>query len=261
MSVGPGDAVTMTGRFAHTAPCTDATCLAPDAFTWVRGYPSVSYGLNQCHAATSPASSPRLALPLRLDAIPPHLVGVTSYSTQLSQVTYDVTYDLWLHPTGTRRPCRSEGTLEILVWTDYNARALLPAGMRIGTATIPFAVGHVAHLGTQGWAVYASNIDRAGRTAPWGGTLWFVPGQTDRVSSGRVRVDLSAVFAAAERILTDVYAWPAPARHYWLDTAAFGLEYGPASGAPYGSGAARFSAQLSAYCLDVRSTLLNAPCG
>ena len=95
---------------------------------------------------------------MRLDAIPPHLIGVTAYSAQTSQVTYDVAYDLWLHQTGTRRPCRSQGTLEILVWTDYDARALLPAGMQVATASIPFAVDRVARPGSQAWSIYASNI-------------------------------------------------------------------------------------------------------
>jgi Glycosyl hydrolase family 12 len=261
MSVASSGAVTIKGHFARAAPCTDSACLAPSAFTWVRGYPNVLYGINQCHAATSPRPSPRLPLPLRVDSIPPHLIGVTTYSAQTSQITYDVTYDLWLHQTGTKRPCRSEGTLEILVWTDYDARALLPAGMQVGTASIPFAVARVARTGGQAWSIYASNIGRDGRTAPWGGTLWFVPGRSDVVDHGRVSVDLSAVLSVAERILQDNYGWPAVAQHYWLDTASFGVEFGPASGNPIDSGPSRFSARISAYCLDVRSTLLSAPCG
>jgi len=260
MSVGSNGAVTIEGQFAHTAPCTESACLAPSAFTWVRGYPNVLYGINQCYAGTSPPQSPRLALPMRLDSIPPHLIGVTAYATQTSQVTYDVAYDLWLHQTGTKRPCRSEGTLEIMVWTDYDARALLPASMQVGTANIPFAVDRVSRPGTQAWSIYASNIDRDGRTAPWGGTLWFVPGQAD-VGHGRVSVDLSAALSAAGRLLHDNYGWPELGQHYWLDTASFGVEFGPASGNPTDSGPSRFSAQISAYCLDVRSTLLDAACG
>ena len=149
MSVGSAGAVTIKGLFTRTAPCTESACLAPSAYTWVRGYPSVLYGVNQCHADTSPPKSPQLPLPMRLDSIPPHLIGVTAYSASTSQVTYDVAYDLWLHPTDTRRPCNSEGTLEIMVWTDYDARALLPAGMQVGTATIPSAVNGVARGNTQ----------------------------------------------------------------------------------------------------------------
>jgi hypothetical protein len=260
MSVAASGTVTVTGHFGRTAPCTSPACLAPSALTWVRGYPNILYGINQCHAGTSPRSSPRLPLPLRLDAIPAPLIGVTAYSARASQVTYDVTYDLWLHQTGTERPCRTEGSLEILVWTDYDARALLPAGMQVGTANIPAAVAQVARPATQLWSIYASNIDRDGRTAPWGGTLWFVPGQDDAVGQGRVSVDLSAVLSAAERILQDDYGWPGVAQHYWLDTASFGVEYGPASGNPVDSGPSRFSAQISAYCLDAGSTLLDAAC-
>lgn len=261
MSVGSAGAVTIKGLFTRTAACTESACLAPSAYTWVRGYPSVLYGVNQCHADTSPPKSPQLPLPMRLDSIPPHLIGVTAYSASTSQVTYDVAYDLWLHPTDTRRPCNSEGTLEIMVWTDYDARALLPAGMQVGTATIPSAVNGVARGNTQAWSIYASNIDRNGRTAPWGGTLWFVPDQADVVGHGRVSVDLSTVFSAAGVLLHDNYGWPALARHYWLDTASFGVEFGPASGNPVDSGPSRFSAQISAYCLDVRTTLLTAACG
>ena len=185
MSVGSGGAVSIQGRFARTAPCTAAACLAPSAYTWVRGYPNVLYGINQCYASTSPPQSPRLRFPMRLDSIPSPLVGVTSYSAQTSQVTYDIAYDLWLHQTGTTQPCRSQGTLEIMVWTDYAARALLPASLQVGTVAIPYALNGVTRPGTQAWAIYASNIDQDGRTASWGGTLWFVPSQAGTVSHGR----------------------------------------------------------------------------
>ena len=260
MSAGPGGAVTIRGRLARTPPCTGPGCLAAGADTWVRGYPDVLYGINQCHAGTSPPVSRRLRLPVRVDAIPPGLTGVTAYSARTSQVTYDLAYDLWLHPTGTRRPCRSEGTLEIMVWTGYDARALLPASMQAGTADIPSAVNGAARPAAQAWSVYASNIDSGGRTAPWGGTLWFVPDQADATSNGVVSVNLSAVLSAAGLLLHDSYGWPALGRHYWLDTVPFGIEYGPASGNPDGSGPARFSVRITAYCLDLRTTVQNATC-
>jgi hypothetical protein len=261
MSVGPSGAVTIKGSFTAGPPCTETTCLAPSAYTWVRGYPNVLYGINQCNAGTSPPESPLLPLPMRLDLLPPHLIGVTAYSAQASQVTYDVAYDLWLNDTGTKRPCRSEGTLEIMVWTDYDARALLPAGMQVGTANIPYAVDRTARPGTQAWSIYASNIDRNGRTAPWGGTVWFVLNRADVVGRGLVSVDLTAVLAAAGLLLRDNYGWPDLERHYWLDTVPFGVEFGPASGDPLDAGPSRFSAQISAYCLDVRTTLPDALCG
>jgi hypothetical protein len=260
MSVGSGGVVMIEGRFARTPPCAEPTCLAPSASTWVRGYPNVLYGIDQCRSGTSPPQSRRLPLPMRLDSIPPHLIGVTDYSAQTSQVTHDIAYDLWLHGTGTKQPCRSEGTLEIMVWTDYDARALLPASMQVGTADIPFAVDRVARPDTRAWSVYASNIDRGGRTAPWGGTLWFIPGRAGVVGHGLVSVDLSAVLSAAGRILHDDYGWPELGRHYWLDTASFGVEFGPASGDPMDSGPSQFSVQLSAYCLDVRSAPPDAAC-
>jgi hypothetical protein len=260
MSVGPHGSVAIEGNFASTPPCTESTCLAPSAYTWVRGFPSILYGINQCHAGTSPPESPRLPLPVRLASIPPNLIGVTAYSAHTSQITYDIAYDLWLHATGTKQPCRSEGTLEIMVWTDYDQRALLPASMQVGTASIAFAVDGVARPGTQAWSVYASNVDAGGRTAPWGGTLWFVPNRADVVGRGRVSVDLSAVLSAAGHLLHDNYGWPELRRHYWLDTAAFGVEFGPASGNPLDSGPTHFSVEISAYCLDVRSTVRNAAC-
>jgi hypothetical protein len=260
MSVSSGGAVTIEGHFASAPPCTAPSCLAPSAFTWVRGYPDVSYGISLCHAGTSPPSSPHLPFPMRVDSIPPHLIGVTAYSAQTSQVTYDIAYDLWLHQTGTKQPCTSEGTLEIMVWTDYDPQALLPASMQVGTANIPFAVDRVVHPGAGAWLVYASNVHRDGRTAPWGGSLWFVLDRGDVVGDGLVSVDLSAVLSAADLDLHNIYGWPALGRHYWLDSAPFGVEFGPASGNPYSSGPARFSVRISAYCLDVRSTLAHAAC-
>jgi hypothetical protein len=260
MSVGSGGAVTIEGSLASAPPCTGPSCLASNAGTWVRGYPDVSYGINQCHADTSPPASPRLPFPMRVDSIPPHLIGVTAYSAQASQVTYDIAYDLWLHPTGTKRPCLSEGTLEIMVWTDYDRQALLPPSMEVWGATIPFAVDQAVRPGTGAWSVYASNIYADGRTAPWGGTLWFVLDRGDIVSDGLVSVDLSAVLSTAGRIVHDVYGWPDLGQHYWLDTAPFGVEFGPASGNPMDSGPSRFSVRISAYCLNVRSTLSQAAC-
>jgi hypothetical protein len=260
MALGPRGAVTIEGRLAQAPPCTARACLAPSAYTWVRGYPNVLYGINQCHASTSPPVWRRLPLPIRVDSLPPRLIGVTAYSSDTSQVSYDIAYDLWLHPTGTKRPCRSEGTLEIMVWTAYDAQALLPATMQVGTAKIPYAVDRVARPGTQAWSVYASNIDTGGRTAPWGGTLWFVLNRADIVGHGLVSVDLRAVLSAASLLLRHDYGWPELGRHYWLDTVPFGVEFGPADGNPTGSGPARFSVRISAYCLDVRSTLPHATC-
>jgi hypothetical protein len=91
--------------------------------------------------------------------------------------------------------------------------------------------------------------------------LWFVLDHADVIGHGLVSVDLSAVLSAAGVLLHDNYGWPGLERRYWLDTVSFGVEFGPASGAPTDSGPSRFSAQISAYCLDVRTTLLDAACG
>jgi hypothetical protein len=260
MSVSPRGAVTIEGLFPSTPPCTASTCLAPSAFTWVRGYPDVSYGINQCHAATSPPESPRLPFPIRVDSIPAPLIGVTAYTADTSAVTYDVAYDLWLHPTGTKRPCMSDGTLEIMVWTDYDEKALLPPSLKVGTAGVPFAVDGVQRPGSHAWSIYASNIYGGGKTAPWGGTLWFVPGRADVVGHGQVSLDLTAVISAAGHLLRDDYGWPDLSRHYWLDSAPFGLEFGPASGNPMDAGPSKFWLRITAYCLDVGSRLSAAAC-
>src|SRR5262249_38301311 len=142
----------------------------------------------------------------------------------------------------------------------YSARAPLPPSLQVGTATIPFAVDGAVRSATRPWTIYASNIERDGRTAPWGGTLWFVPDRADVARSGRVSVDLSAVLWSAEHLLQENYGWPALGQHYWLDTASFGVEFGPPSGNPADSAATSFSARISAYCLDARSNVLDARC-
>ena len=213
MSVRSSGAVTIEGDFARTAPCTDSACLAPSAFTWVRGYPNVLYGINQCYARTSPRPSPRLPLPMRLDSIPRHLIGVTAYSAQTSQITYDVTYDLWLHPPA--RSGRADPRARSRYWygpTMTPERSCRPA-CRSGRPVSPSPSSGLPARAAQAWSIYASNIDRNGRTAPWGGTLWFVPSRADVVGHGRVSVDLSAVLSAAGRLLHDNYGWPELGQH------------------------------------------------
>lgn len=261
MSVTAKGSVRIDGALSEAPPCTEPACLAPSANTWVRGYPNVLYGINQCYARTSPAVSPDLPLPMQVASLPQPLIGTTAYSIEASNVTSDVTYDLWLHPTDTKEPCRTKGTLEVLVVTDYDARALPPASLEIGRASIPSAGGGTGGPHDRPWTVYASNIGSNGWTASWGGTLWFVPDRLDRVHRGRMSVDLSAVLASADRVLHDTYGWPSLTHHYWLDTVSFGIEFGPHSAEPYGSGPAVFSARISAYCLTARGTLSRPACG
>jgi hypothetical protein len=260
MSIGAGGAVSVESHFARTLPCTGSECLAPSANTWVRGYPNVLYGIDPCRADSSPRSTSQLPLPIRVDRIPPDLIGVTGYSSRASAAMYDAAYDLWLNPTDSSEPCRTTGTLELVVMTDYADGALPPDSLRVGTAEIPSAAGSAVRPGGQRWGVYATNIGGNGWTASWGGTLWFVPAREDTVERGRVSVDLGAVLAETGRLLETTFGWPEVANHYWLDTAAFGFEYGPPSGDPLDAGPSDFSARISAYCLAVGSTVGSARC-
>lgn len=260
MSVSSPGALAVRADFPSTPPCTQATCLAPSANTWVRGYPNVLYGINQCHTTTSPLESRILPLPMKVSAIASDLIGTTAYSSQTSRVTYDIAYDLWLNNSGTKRPCRTDGTVEVMVWTDYDARALLPESMQIGAASIPFAVDRVVEPGKQAWSIYVSNVYQRGQTAPWGGTVWLVLNQAYVVGKGTVSVDLSSVLSAVGALLKNNYGWSDFRKSYWLDSIPFGMEFGPQSATLTGTGSSYFSLKLSSYCLDVGTTLSDAAC-
>ena len=260
MSVSSSGAWGVKGDLAAAPPCTVSTCVASSANTWVRGYPSVVYGINQCHAGASPPVSPALPLPASVQSIPSDLIGTTTYSSQTPQATYDIAYDMWLSTSGTKTPCQTNGTVEIMVWTDYDAKALLPAGMKVGDASVPFAVNGTTDPGDQAWSVYASNVFPGGRTAPWGGTVWLVLNPTRIVSQGKVSVDLSAALGSVGTLLHDNYGWRPFASTYWLDTIAFGMEFGPPSGDAYDAGAARFSLNLTSYCLGVQTQVSKPAC-
>lgn len=256
---GPGELV-IRGSLASAPPCTGRSCIAPSANTWVRGYPNVLYGINQCHADTSPPRSKALPLPVRVSAIKPDLIGTTEYARETGSVTFDIAYDMWLNKSDTRRPCRTNGTVEVMVWTDYDSRALLPPSMQVGTATIPFAVDGAINGGSSDWAVYASDIYGGGKTAPWGGTVWYVLNPSSEVSNGTVSVDLSAVLTSLGTLLDENYGWHDFGHNYFLDTIPFGMEFGPESGTLTGEGATDFSLRLSSYCLDVATVLSKATC-
>jgi hypothetical protein len=260
MSVDRSGGLQVNGDLLAAPPCTDATCIAPQANTWVRGYPSLLYGIDQCNAKTSPTAAARLSLPTQVQSIPANLVGTTTYDARPANVTYDVAYDMWLNPSGTKTPCRTDGTLEVMVWTDYNASALLPRSLQAGTTSIPFAVNGAVDPGNQAWSVYANNVFAKGHTVPWGGTVWLVldPGRV--VKRGTVTVDLGAALNAAGTLLQNNYRWSDFANNYWLDTISFGMEFGPANGEPYGSGPAKFALNLSSYCLEARTTVSAAAC-
>jgi len=260
MSLDARGGLAVQGDLTSAPPCTTATCIASSANTWVRGFPSVSYGLNQCAATTSPPESPHLRLPIQVSALPADLIGTATYASQMSDVTYDIAYDMWLNPSGTTTPCKADGTLEVMMWTDYDTTALLPDGMKLGVATIPYAVNGTASPGTGAWSVYASNVSAGGHTVPWGGTVWLVLNQADIVVDGTVSVDISAGLAAVGTLLQTTYGWTNFAKTYWLDTIPLGAEFGPASGDAYGAGPTRFSLGLSSYCLTLGTTVSKAAC-
>ena len=260
MSMDSSGGLTVGGSLASAPPCTTSACIAPSANTWVRGYPGVLYGLNQCHAGTSPPESPALPLPLSVASVPSDLIGTTAYSSRAPNVTYDVAYDIWLSSSDTKTPCKGNGTVEVMVWTDYDARALLPDGMRAGTATVPFAVNGAVKSGSQAWSLYATNIYQAGATAPWGGTVWVVLNPADVVRQGTVTVDLSSALAAVGSLLQKNYGWSAFKDDHWLDTISFGMEFGPENADPYGSGSSYFLWKLTSECLEAGATVAKAAC-
>ena len=261
MSVDSQGSVALHGDLPSAPPCTQSTCIAPSANTWVRGYPNVLYGINQCSAQTSPPVSALLRLPLRVSSIPSDLVGSTTYSAQAPHITYDIAYDMWLSNSATKTPCKRDGTLEVMVWTDYNRRALLPESVKTGTASIPFKVDGALHPGNGAWSVFATNVFTGGHTEPWGGTVWFVLNNLNTVHAGTVSVDLSTVLSEVGTLLQNNYAWTDFQKNYWLDTVPFGMEFGPESGTLTGAGPANFALHLSSYCLGVGTTVAQATCG
>jgi hypothetical protein len=220
----------------------------------------VLYGVNLCPTGASAPESRILSLPEKVSAIRPDLIGTTDYSEQAARITYDVAYDMWLNRSGTKRPCRTNGTLEVMVWTDYDERALLPGSMEVETASIPFAADRIVEPGRQAWSIYVSNVFQGGRTAPWGGSVWVVLNKADALSNGTVSVDLSSVLSVVGDLLQNNYGWRDFRSSYWLDSIPFGMEYGPQSGTLTGAGPSYFSLKLSTYCLDVGTTVGKTPC-
>jgi len=259
MSMTPTGGLTVRGELPAAPPCTAATCLAPSANTWVRAYTNVSYGKNPCRAATSPAGDPALRLPVKVSELPTDLVGTTSYSSQASQTTYDIAYDMWLNPSGTQRPCRGQGTVEVMVWTDYDRQALLPS-TPVASSSIPYAVGGVAHDGAKAWSTYVLNVHRSGRTSPYGGTVFLVLNAGDVVQAGTVSVDVTKVLSAVGTLLQQDYGWSDFASHYWLDTIPFGMEVGPANAQPWGDGSTDFTLRLASYCFGLNATVTHPKC-
>ena len=260
ISFTPRGTLSVHGDLPSAPPCTAASCLAPQANTWVRGYPDILYGLNPCYGSSSAPTSSRLRLPMQVARVPKDLTGTTVYTSHADRVTYDIAYDMWLNPSATVTPCRGPGTLEVMVWTDYNQKAVLPPSMQVTTATIPYVVDGLQHSGANAWSVYADNVYANGRTVPWGGSLWFVLGNSDIASHGTVSVNLESVLSSVGDLLQRDYGWRDFAQHYWLDTIPFGMEFGPEAGTIYAAGPSYFSFDLAAYCLKVKVPLSGSGC-
>ena len=139
-------------------------------------------------------------------------------------------------------------------------QALLPDSLKVGTTTIPYSINGEFESGTQAWSVYVNNIYGGGQTVPWGGTVWLVLDQADITQQGAVNVDISAALADVGSLLQSKYGWAPFASTYWLDTIAFGMEYGPKNADPNGKGPANFSLNLSKYCLEPAATVTSASC-
>lgn len=197
---------------------------------------------------------------MQVSSIPTDLIGTTTYSAHTPHVTYDIAYDMWLNRSDTKTPCKTDGTLEVMVWTDYNERALLPQSVKAGTGNVPFKVNGSIHSGYGAWSIYVSNVFQGGHTVPWGGTVWFILDQAHTVSKGTVSVDLSTVLSEVGALLQNNYGWTRFRSHYWLDTIPFGMEFGPESATPSGAGPSSFSLRLSSYCLGAGMTLSEASC-
>ena len=259
MSMTPTGGLTVRGELPVAPPCTAATCLAPSANTWVRGYTNVSYGKNPCRAGTSPAGEPALRLPVKVNALPTDLVGTTSYASQASQTTYDIAYDMWLNPSGTQYPCRTQGTVEVMLWVDYDQQAVLPS-TPVASSSIPYAVGGIARPGTNAWSTFVLNVYRSGKTSSYGGTVFFVLNAGDVVPAGTVSVDVTKALSAVGLLLEQDYGWSDFASRYWLDTIPFGMEFGPANAHPWGNGATDFTLRLASYCLGLNATVAHPKC-
>ena len=194
MSVSSSGGLQLRGDLSSAPPCTDGSCIAPQANTWVRGYPSVLYGIDQCNAATSPRPSTTLRLPASVASIPDDLVGGTAYESQASQVTYDVAYDLWLNGVPND---------EVMIWTDNHGQ--YPAGSRFA-ANVSLS-GHT-------WDVYATSGN---------GYLAFVPSGGARLTSGAL--DIKAM-------LTYLVGQGRVAASSTVDQVCYGVEIVDTGGAP-----------------------------
>ena len=121
----------------------------------------------------------------------------------------------------------------------------------VASSSIPYAVGGIAHRGTNSWSTYVLNVYRSGMTSPYGGTIFLVLDAGDVVPAGTVSVDVTKALSAVGLLLEQDYGWSDFASHYWLDTIPFGMEFGPANAQPWGNGSTDFTLRLASYCLGL----------
>ena len=178
----------------------------PSANTWVRGYPSVLYGINQCSAATSPPVSPACGFPCDVSSIPADLIGTTSYS--LGRHTSPTTSPTTCGSTTRTPPGRARQTERSRSWCGPTTiKGLLPESVQTGTASVPFKVNGTLDPGNGAWSVFVSNVFRGGAYQPWGGTVWFILNEANVVNTGTVSVDLSTVLSEVGTLLQNNYGW------------------------------------------------------
>ncbi|MDA8182832.1 MAG: protein kinase [Actinomycetota bacterium] len=261
--------IDMHGDFPAVPPCTSSNatglqpCVVPQGGTWVRGYPELTYGENvQCGNPppnTSAPTSPTLPLPVQLSGMKGgDLVGTTDYTANPGQITYDISYDMWLNPAKSEH-CTGAGTIEVMVWLNDSGTKAGPPGSALMKASIPYTLNGHRSTGDGAWSLYQST----GLSASTGGTVWVVlnkadsPRPTPRLHpkdpkvGGDVSVDLSAAFSEVGKLLS-AKDHVNDFRSYWLDSIPFGVEFGPASGdSTYKPGdTSYFHFDVSRFCLS-----------
>ena len=132
-----------------------------------------------------------------------------------------------------------------MVWTDYDAASLLPDAMKVGTATIPFAVERPRQARERSVVgirqqrlperTYGA-MGRHGLARPRFGA---------RRQKGRGARRPQRCARRRRHVCSEQnYGWRDFESNYWLDTIAFGMEFGPENADPYGDGPTHFSLDL-----------------
>jgi hypothetical protein len=195
---------------------------AERSYTWVRGYPNVSYGVAPQAPSDAPARSQAFALPLSLKQVPSDVIATTNYDVSAtSSITYDLSYDIWLEPQQ-QVEAPTGKTLELMIWTDESIHSLPPGYKE--QITMPYALNGVRKSGT--WSVYISNGSRASNATT---TIELVL-RTPK-NKAQIGVDFNSAFSNMEKALTKVYPsqWKSFSSYY-LDSFSFGTEFGPLTG-------------------------------